>query len=85
VPPFRKASRICVSKHLSREERTRVKNELVLSFLEFGLLNDIREMVGIMPPKLWQNVFVNAGLLAAAREMEEYVRKISCTFLKKDD
>ncbi|MFN7113221.1 MAG: hypothetical protein ACK4PK_02570 [Alphaproteobacteria bacterium] len=62
-----------------------MKNELVLSFLEFGLLNDIREMVGIMPPKLWQNVFVNAGLLAAAREMEEYVRKISCIFLKKDD
>lgn len=55
------ASRFCVSKHLSREERTRVKNELVLSFLEFGLLNDIREMVGIMPPKLWQSVFVNAG------------------------
>ena len=38
-----------------------MKNELVLAFLEFGLLNDIREMVGIMPPKLWNSVFVNAG------------------------
>lgn len=55
------ASRFCVSKHLTREERTRVKNELVLAFLEFGLLNDVREMVGIMPPKLWQSVFVAAG------------------------
>lgn len=55
------ASRFCVSKHLPREERMRIKNELVLAFLEFGLLNDIREMVGIMPPKLWQSVFINAG------------------------
>ena len=55
------ATRFCVSKHLPREEKTRVKNELVLAFLEFGLLNDIREMVGIMPPKLWNSVFVNAG------------------------
>lgn len=55
------ATRFCVAKHLPREEKTRVKNELVLAFLEFGLLNDIREMVGIMPPKLWNSVFVNAG------------------------
>jgi len=55
------ASRFCVDKNLSREDRTQVKNELVLAFLEFGLQNDIRDMIGIMPPKLWQSVFVKAG------------------------
>lgn len=55
------ATRFCVDRTLSREQRTRVKNELVLAFLEFGLKNDVREMVGIMPPKLWESVFVNAG------------------------
>lgn len=55
------ATRFCVDSALPREMRQRIKHELVLSFLEFGLKNDIREMIGIMPPKLWQSVFVKSG------------------------
>lgn len=55
------ATRFCVDSALPREQRQRIKHELVLAFLEFGLKNDIREMIGIMPPKLWQSVFVKSG------------------------
>jgi acyl homoserine lactone synthase len=55
------ATRFCIDSSVSPELRRRIKHELVLAFIEFGLRNDIREMVGIMPPKLWQNVFVKSG------------------------
>ena len=29
--------------------------------MEFGLKNDIKEMIGVMPPQLWQSVFVKSG------------------------
>lgn len=55
------ATRFCIDGALPREQRQRIKHELVLAFLEFGLKNDIREMIGIMPHKLWQSVFVKSG------------------------
>jgi len=55
------ATRFCVDRSLPEEMRRQVKHELVCAFLEFGLKNDIRQMIGVMPPKLWQSVFINAG------------------------
>ena len=55
------ASRFCVDANLSREKKQQVKNELVLALLEFGLKNDIKSMVGVMPPKFWNSVFINSG------------------------
>src|SRR5262249_24491131 len=55
------ATRFCIDDTLPAEMRRRIKHELVLAFLEFGLKNDIREMIGIMPPRLWENVFVKSG------------------------
>jgi len=55
------ATRFCIDSSLPRDLRQQIKHELVLAFLEFGLKNDIREMIGIMPPKLWQSVFVKSG------------------------
>ncbi|HYD18885.1 MAG TPA: acyl-homoserine-lactone synthase [Patescibacteria group bacterium] len=55
------ASRFCVDHDLPSEVRQRVKAELVLAFLEFGLQNDVREMIGIMPEKFWKSCFINNG------------------------
>jgi len=55
------ATRFCVDRTLPESLRQQVKQELVCAFLEFGLKNDIREMIGVMPPKLWQSVFITAG------------------------
>lgn len=55
------ASRFCVDKSLPYEQRQRVKHELVCAFLEFGLKNDIQQMIGVMPPKLWKSVFIDSG------------------------
>lgn len=55
------ATRFCIDDSVSGEMRQQIRNELVLAFLEFGLRNDISEMIGVMPPKLWDRVFINAG------------------------
>lgn len=55
------ATRFCIDKTVSPELKQRIKHELVLAFLEFGLKNDIKQMIGVMPPKLWQSVFVKSG------------------------
>jgi N-acyl-L-homoserine lactone synthetase len=55
------ATRFCVDRTLPKELRQRVKHELVCAFLEFGLKNDIRQMIGVMPPKLWKSCFTESG------------------------
>lgn len=55
------ASRFCVDHNLPTEVRARVKAELVCSFLEFGLQNDVKEMIGIMPAKFWKSCFIDNG------------------------
>jgi N-acyl-L-homoserine lactone synthetase len=55
------ATRFCIDPILSKDLRQRVKHELVLAFLEFGLKNDVQQMIGVMPPKLWQSCFVSSG------------------------
>jgi len=55
------ATRFCVDSTLPKEQRQRVKHELVCAFLEFGLNNDISQMIGVMPPKLWKSCFIDSG------------------------
>ena len=55
------ATRFCVDRDLPKEVRQRVKHELVCAFLEFGLKNDIRQMIGVMPRKLWESCFIQSG------------------------
>ncbi len=55
------ATRFCVDSVLPKDQKRRVKHELVLAFLEFGLKNDISQMIGVMPPKLWKSCFIDSG------------------------
>ncbi len=55
------ASRFCVDHELPSEIRKQVKAELICGFLEFGLQNDVKEMIGIMPRKFWESCFINNG------------------------
>ncbi len=55
------ATRFCVDKSLPKDLRQRIKHELVCAFLEFGLKNDVKQMIGVMPPKLWDSVFIKSG------------------------
>ncbi|HUQ94163.1 MAG TPA: acyl-homoserine-lactone synthase [Bryobacteraceae bacterium] len=55
------ATRFCVDSSLPKDVRRQIKHELVCAFLEFGLKNDVREMIGVMPPKLWKSCFIEAG------------------------
>lgn len=55
------ATRFCIDSTLPKEQRQRIKHELVLGFMEFGLKNDVKEMIGTMHPKVWKSCFVDSG------------------------
>lgn len=55
------ASRFCVDFSLPKDLRRQIKQELACAFLEFGLKNDVRDMIGVMQPKFWKSCFIDSG------------------------
>ena len=54
-------SRFCINKDLPREERKRIAAEIVLGYLEYGLAQNIKEIIGVMFPIYWRNLFEMNG------------------------
>jgi N-acyl-L-homoserine lactone synthetase len=54
-------TRICIDKARPGHLRERIKWEIVLGYLEFGLANGITRYVGIMQNFIWLRVFVQSG------------------------
>lgn len=54
-------SRFCVDESLPPEIRAQIIKELVVSYLEFGLDNQIESYVGLMYPAYWRNIFTKSG------------------------
>jgi N-acyl-L-homoserine lactone synthetase len=54
-------TRICIDKALPSQVRERIKWEIVLGYLEFGLANGIARFVGIMQNFIWLRVFIQSG------------------------
>jgi len=54
-------TRICVDKALPAAARERIKWEIVLGYLEFGLGNGIARYIGIMQSFIWRRVFIQSG------------------------
>ncbi len=61
APHIWEASRFCIDKNLPPEVRKRIHGELLCGFQEFGLLNNIDWMIGVMTPPIWRAVFTSAG------------------------
>lgn len=60
-PHILEGSRFCVDKSLPVEVRQRVCRELIISYLEYGLKNQIEEFIGVMLPIYWRNLFTGIG------------------------
>jgi N-acyl-L-homoserine lactone synthetase len=54
-------TRFCIDKSLPPAIRARICKELVIAYLEFGLLNKIKSIIGVMPPPIFKRVFRGAG------------------------
>lgn len=54
-------TRICIDKDIDAALRLRIKWELVLGYLEYGLASGITRYVGIMQNLIWQRVFFQSG------------------------
>ena len=60
-PYIWEGTRICIDKSLPACMRERIKWEIVLGYLEFGLANKIEKYVGIMQNFIWLKVFIQSG------------------------
>ncbi len=54
-------TRLCVDQSLAPVARRRIKQDLLTALVEFSLRHDIRQLVAVTHPKLWQSVFISAG------------------------
>jgi acyl homoserine lactone synthase len=54
-------TRICIEKELPGDLRQRIKWEIVLGYLEFGLANGIMKYIGVMQTYIWRKVFIASG------------------------
>lgn len=55
-------TRYCIDKDVSPELRRQIINEMALAYLEFGLLNGLRKIVGMMPTAIYKSVFEKPGI-----------------------
>lgn len=55
------SSRFAVDKTLDAGTRRQIIGDLVCAGLEFGLENNIKGYVGVMPPGIWRSVFERCG------------------------
>lgn len=54
-------SRLCVDKELSPEQRKRIIHELSVAYMEYGLANGIKKIIGVMLPAYWRSVYIASG------------------------
>ena len=54
-------SRFCVDANLKPETRKRIIQELIVSYLEFGLDQGLTSFIGVMLPAYWRNIFTGNG------------------------
>lgn len=55
------ASRFCLDDALAPDARIQVKQALVCALMEFGLKQDVQEMIGVMSDKNWRGCFKDNG------------------------
>jgi acyl homoserine lactone synthase len=54
-------SRFCVDASLEPEKRQRIIQEIVIGYLEFGLVQGITRIIGVMYPAYYRNIFIRNG------------------------
>lgn len=60
-PRIWEGSRFCVDASLPPAQRRRIIQEIVLSYLEFAERFGIEQIIGVMYPVYWNNIFAKAG------------------------
>ena len=60
-PKILEGSRFCVDKHMAPHHRRRIIGELICAYLEYGLIEGIESIIGVMTPFIWKSVFCRSG------------------------
>ena len=61
-PNVWEATRFCIDKNINQDFRKIICQELVCSYLEFGLQHNIKKIIGVMPPLIFRSIFKSAGV-----------------------
>ena len=62
APDIWEGTRFCIDKHLPSDKRLTILRQLSLSYIEFGLANDISRIIGLMPTLILRSVFERSGV-----------------------
>ena len=54
-------SRFCIEASLPPAERKQIVHEIVVAYLEFALAYNISNIIGVMYPVYWKNIFIQSG------------------------
>jgi len=60
-PKVWEGSRFCVDASLSPEMRKRIIQEIIVGYLEFSLAQGITNIIGVMYPAYYRNIFIRNG------------------------
>ncbi len=60
-PNVWEGSRFCIDKNMDLPLRKRIAKEIVLSYLEYGVEHGIEQIIGVMYPIYWHNLFTKNG------------------------
>ncbi len=62
APDIWEGTRFCIDKHLPADKRLAILRQLSLSYIEFGLANNISRIIGLMPTLILRSVFERSGV-----------------------
>jgi acyl homoserine lactone synthase len=60
-PTIWEGSRLCVEAGLPSDQHKRIIHELSVAYMEYGLANGIRKIIGVMLPAYWRSVYKASG------------------------
>lgn len=55
------ATRLFIDRNAEEVVRKQAHGEILCAYLEFALMNNIRDYIGVAPPKLWKHTFIKYG------------------------
>lgn len=61
-PKVWEGTRFCIDKNLPAGQRRAICHKLACAYVEFGLANEIRKIVGLMPTLILRSVFERSGV-----------------------
>ncbi|MFT4089490.1 MAG: acyl-homoserine-lactone synthase [Asticcacaulis sp.] len=62
APDIWEGTRFCINSHLPAAQRQTICRQISLAYIEFGLMNGVSKIIGLMPTLILRSVFERSGI-----------------------